>query len=64
MIRVEMKNKLATSNFYYRIVTDTGAPNGNFRENICSEDDLRSGIFGAIVVKFLACLPLLGFSNI
>ena len=23
MIRVELKNKLATSNFYYRIVTDT-----------------------------------------
>ena len=43
---------------------DTGAPNGNFRENICSEDDLRSRIFGAFVVKFLACLPLLGFSNI
>ena len=42
----------------------TGAPNGNFRENICSEDDLRSRIFGAFVVKFLACLPLLGFSNI
>ena len=41
-----------------------GAPNGNFRENICSEDDLRSRIFGAFVVKFLACLPLLGFSNI
>ena len=40
------------------------APNGNFRENICSEDDLRSRIFGAFVVKFLACLPLLGFSNI
>ena len=37
---------------------------GNFRENICSEDDLRSRIFGAFVVKFLACLPLLGFSNI
>ena len=33
-----------------------------FSENICSEDDLRSGIFGAFVVKFLACLPLLGFS--
>ena len=44
--------------------TQTGAPNGNFRENICSEDDLRSRIFGAFVVKFLACLPLLGFSNI
>ena len=41
-----------------------GAPNGNFRENICSEDDLRSRIFGAFVVKFLACLPLLEFSNI
>ena len=45
---------------YYK----TGAPNGNFRENIYSEDDLRSRIFGAFVVKFLACLPLLGFSNI
>ena len=42
----------------------SGAPNGNFRENICSEDDLRSRIFGAFVVKFLACPLLLGFSNI
>ena len=33
-------------------------------ENICSEDDLTSRIFGTFVVKFLACLPLLGFSNI
>ena len=40
----------------------TGAPEVNFR--ICSEDDLRSRIFGTFVVKFLACLPLLGFSNI
>ena len=32
--------------------------------NICSEDDLKSRIFGTFVVKFLACLPLLGFSNI
>ena len=40
-----------------------GAPDGNFRENICSEDDLRTRIFGTFVVKFLACLPLLGFSN-
>ena len=30
-----------------------------FSENICSEDDLRSRIFGTFVVKFLACLPLL-----
>ena len=28
------------------------------QENICSEDDLRSRIFGTFVVKFLACLPL------
>ena len=35
-----------------------------FLENICSEDDLRSRIFGTFVVKFLACLRLLGFSNI
>ena len=30
-----------------------------FLENICSEDDLRSRIFGTFVVKFLASLPLL-----
>ena len=35
-----------------------------FLENIWSEDDLRSRIFGIFVVKILACLPLLGFSNI
>ena len=35
-----------------------------FSENICSEDDLRSRIFVTFAVKFLACLPLLGFSNI
>ena len=35
-----------------------------FSENICSEDDLKSRIFGTFVVKFLACLPPLGFSNI
>ena len=31
-----------------------------FSENICSEDDLRSRIFGTFFGKFLACLPLLG----
>ena len=39
------------------------APNDNFRKIICSEDDLRSRIFGSFSKKFLACLPLLGFSN-
>ena len=43
---------------------ETGAPNDNFRKIICSEDDLRSRIFGSFSVKFLACLLLLGFSNI
>ena len=42
----------------------SGAPNVNFRKiSQCSEDDLRSRIFGT-VVKFLPCLSLLGFSNI
>ena len=41
-----------------------GAPNDNFWKNICSEEDFRSRIFETFVVKFLACLPLLGFSNI
>ena len=41
-----------------------GAPKDNFRKNIRSEDDLRSRIFAPFVLKFLACLPLLGFSNI
>ena len=35
-----------------------------FSENVRSENDLRSRIFGAFIVEFLACLPLLGFSNI
>ena len=35
-----------------------------FSVNSCSEGDLRSIIFGRFVVKFLAYLPLLGFSNI
>ena len=46
------------------VVVSSGAPNDNFRKNICSEDDLRSRIFGTFVVKFLACPPLLGFSDI
>ena len=35
-----------------------------FLENICSEDDSRSRIFGTFVVEILACLLLLGFSKI
>ena len=42
---------------------DQGHPT-SISENICSEDDLRSGIFGTFVVKFLTCLSLLGFLNI
>ena len=37
-------------------VADSGAPNDNFRKNICSEDDLRSRIFGNICCK-ISCSP-------
>ena len=40
-----------------------GGTQRQFSENICSENDLRSRMFGTFVVKFLACLPLLGFKN-
>ena len=33
-----------------------GAPNDNFRKNICSEDDLRSRIFETFCCK-ISCLP-------
>ena len=46
---------------YYYLIRGTQR---QFSENICSEEDLRSRIFGTFVVKFLACLPLLEFSNI
>ena len=43
----------------------SGAPmQRQFSENICSEDYLRSRIFGTFLVKFLACLLLLRFLNI
>ena len=45
------------------LIEDRGTQS-QFSENMCSEDDLRSRIFGTFLVKFLACLPLLGFSNI
>ena len=47
-----------------RILASNRGTQRQFSENICSEDDLRSRIFGTFLVKFLACLPLLGFSNI
>ena len=52
------------SSLHHQGLENSGAPNDNFRKNICSEDDLRARIFGTFVVKFLACLLLLGFSNI
>ena len=47
---------------YKGYITWSCIPRG-IPENICSEDDLRSKLFGTFVVKFLAYLPLLGFSN-
>ena len=48
----------------WSLVSSKRGTRQQFSENICSEDDLTSRIFGTFVVKFLACLPLLGFSNI
>ena len=49
---------------YTSVVNSNGGTQRQFSENICSEDDLSSRIFGTFSVKFLAFLPLLGFSNI
>ena len=46
------------------ILTFARGTQRQFSENICSVDDLISGIFGTFIVNFFACLPLLGFSNI
>ena len=53
------QNIIFISNLYYIRGTQR-----QFSENICSEGDLRSRIFGTFVVKFLAYEPVLGFSNI
>ena len=45
-------------------ITEIHLVDASGAQNICSEDDLRSRIFGTLVVKFIACLPLLGFSNV
>ena len=56
-----LKKKTLTDGGYQQSFRGTQR---QFSENICSKDDLRCRIFGTFVVKFLACLPLLGFSNI
>ena len=50
--------------FYNRFGCSFRSTQRHFSENICSEDDFRSRLFGTFVVKFLSCLPLLGFSKI
>ena len=61
---VRYMERSASESKPFQSSSKAGTPNDNFRENICSEDDLRPRIFGAFVVKFLACLPPLGVSNI
>ena len=63
-VRTRRAGRKVILGFFFIVFIKTGAPNDNFPKNICSEDDLRSRIFETFVVKFLACLPLLGFSNI
>ena len=52
------------ANSLYKNVRYVRGTQRQLSENICSEDDWRSRIFGTFIVKFLACLPLLRFSNI
>ena len=52
----------ALPSHYHKQKHQAGAPDDNLWK-IFSEDDLRSRIFETFVVKCLACLPLLGFSN-
>ena len=61
LVEEDLRNEVGAK---YTFLNWPGAPNDNFRKNVCSEDDFRSRIFGAFFVKFLACLPLLGFSNV
>ena len=63
MLPQKYKIELTTLHKLGTILIDHGGTQRQFSENICSEDDLRSIIFGTFVVKFLACLPLLGYSN-
>ena len=63
-VRLQKETDHAFSELSANSIFFSGAPNDNFRQNICPEDDLRSSIFGTFVVKFLGCLLLLGFSNI
>ena len=61
----QMPNPFKNSKtFFNDRVTVIRGSQRQFSKNICSEGDLRSRIFRTFVVKFLACLPLLGFSNI
>ena len=49
---------------HFQVCPSVRGTQRQFSENICSKEDLRSSIFETFVVQFLACLPLLGFSNI
>ena len=61
LINNSFKNKI---HYYITQMRFYRGTQRQFSEYICLEDDLRSRIFGTFVVKFLACLLLLRFSNI
>ena len=54
----------AVCNYGFFVCCSIRSTQREFLENICLEEELRSKIFGTFVVKFLACLPILEFSNI
>ena len=61
LISAECDGRLSRSKFEQPFCRGTQL---QFLGNTCSEDDFRSRIFGTFIVKFLAYLPLLRFSNI
>jgi len=63
LVRSVNKSPAHVTLYFHKRVQGRGTQR-QFSENVFSEVDLRSRIFGTFVVKFLACLPLLGFSNI
>ena len=53
---------VSSSNFAIIDCIDSGRTQRLFSESICSEDGLKSQIYGTFVVEFHACLPILAWS--
>ena len=61
---IVLRSKTTTLHLHHTFEVYFRGTQRQFSEYICSEDDLRSRIFGTFLVTFLACLLPLRFSNI